>query len=169
MSLDGMRQEGQGVAALLAAGFHHRQHRLDEATAVDALGAEREFPPKDRVTQRAADRRRRCVRRRPPARPGVAPQGPKTAGGGSNASRPGRDTPLSEEPQGQIRPLAHTASHSRFPAHGALDRHSRSRASRCSAKRWPSHNGEAAIRARRPERSAARCGRSLATRTASST
>jgi len=53
MSLDGMRQEGEGVAAPLAAGFHHRQHRLDEVTAVDALGAERESPPKDRVTQRA--------------------------------------------------------------------------------------------------------------------
>jgi hypothetical protein len=52
MSIDRTSQEVEGVAALLAAGFHHRQHRLDEATAVGALGAKRELSPNDRMTQR---------------------------------------------------------------------------------------------------------------------
>ena len=52
MSFDGGGEEGEGVAALLAAGFDHRQHRLDEAAAGGALRPERELPPNHRMTQR---------------------------------------------------------------------------------------------------------------------
>jgi len=43
----------EGVAALLAAGLDHRQHRFHEAAAGGALRAERELAPDDGVTQRA--------------------------------------------------------------------------------------------------------------------
>ena len=52
MSFDGGGQEGEGVAALLAAGFDHRQHRLDEAAAAGALRPKGELPPNHRMTQR---------------------------------------------------------------------------------------------------------------------
>ena len=51
MGLDGGRDEGQDVAALLATGFDHREHRLYKAAAAGALGAEGEFPPDHRMTQ----------------------------------------------------------------------------------------------------------------------
>ena len=52
MSFDGVSQDSEGVAALLAAGFYHRQHRLDEAAAVGALGPEGKLSPNHRMTQR---------------------------------------------------------------------------------------------------------------------
>ena len=55
MGFDRTSQKVEGVAALLAAGFHHRQHRLDEATAAGALGPERRVSaksPHDAATAR---------------------------------------------------------------------------------------------------------------------
>ena len=51
-SFDGVSQKGEGVAVLLAAGFHHRQHGLDEATAAGALGPKGKLSPTHRMTQR---------------------------------------------------------------------------------------------------------------------
>jgi len=51
MSFDGVGQKGECVAALLAAGFYHGQHRLDKAAAGRALDSERELPPDHRMTQ----------------------------------------------------------------------------------------------------------------------
>ena len=51
MGFDGSGDEGQDVAALLATGFDHREHRLYKAAAAGALGAEGEFPPDHRMTQ----------------------------------------------------------------------------------------------------------------------
>ena len=51
MSFDGVGEVGEGVAALLAAGFDDGQHRLDEAAAGGALRAEGELPPDHGVTQ----------------------------------------------------------------------------------------------------------------------
>src|ERR1035438_2165397 len=56
MSCDGLSQKGEGVAMLLAAGFHHRQHRLDETAAAGALGPKGKFPPDYRMTQRSLAR-----------------------------------------------------------------------------------------------------------------
>ncbi len=50
---NGIGKEDEGIAALLAAGFDHRQHGLHETTAGGALRPERELPPNDRMTQRA--------------------------------------------------------------------------------------------------------------------
>jgi len=52
MSLDGVSQESEGVAARLAAGLHHRQHHLDETAAVGALGPEGELSPNHGMAQR---------------------------------------------------------------------------------------------------------------------
>ena len=56
MSCDRLSQKGEGVAMLLAAGFHHRQHRLDEAAATGALGPKGKFSPNHRMTQRSLAR-----------------------------------------------------------------------------------------------------------------
>jgi len=53
MSFNGGRDEGEGVAALLAAGFNHRQHRLDEAATACTLRPKRQLPPYHRMTQRS--------------------------------------------------------------------------------------------------------------------
>ena len=52
MGFDSGGDEGNGVAALLTAGFDHRQHGLDEPTAARALRSKRQLPPNHRVTQR---------------------------------------------------------------------------------------------------------------------
>jgi hypothetical protein len=52
MGFDGGGDEGKRIAALLAAGFDHREHRLDEATSARALRAKRELPPNHGMTQR---------------------------------------------------------------------------------------------------------------------
>src|ERR1035437_7078428 len=52
MSFNSGRDEGEGVAMLLATALDHRQHRLHEATAAGALRSERQFPPYHRMTQR---------------------------------------------------------------------------------------------------------------------
>ena len=52
MGFDGGRDEGEDVATLLAAGFDHRQHRLDETAAAGALRPKRQLPPDHRMTQR---------------------------------------------------------------------------------------------------------------------
>ena len=56
MSCDRLSQEGEGVAMLLAAGFHDRQHRLDEPAAAGTLGPEGKFSPNHRMTQRSLAR-----------------------------------------------------------------------------------------------------------------
>ena len=56
MSFDRVSQKGEGVAVLLATGFHHRQHRLDKAAAAGALGPEGKFTPNHCVTQRSLAR-----------------------------------------------------------------------------------------------------------------
>ena len=56
MRFDGGGDEGEGVATLLAAGFDHRQHRLDETAAGGALRSERQLPPDHRMTQRTLAR-----------------------------------------------------------------------------------------------------------------
>src|SRR5271169_649428 len=56
MRFNGGSHEGKGVAALLTAGFDYRQHRLDKATAGDALRSKRQLPPNHRVTQRTLTR-----------------------------------------------------------------------------------------------------------------
>ncbi len=52
MCLEGCGEEVEGVSSLLAAGFDDGEERFDEAAAAFALGAERQCPPDDRVTQR---------------------------------------------------------------------------------------------------------------------
>ena len=52
VGFDGGGDERKCVATLLTAGFNHRQHRLDEATAGSTLRPERQFPPDHRMTQR---------------------------------------------------------------------------------------------------------------------
>src|SRR3990172_1843925 len=52
MGFDSIGQEGEDVAALLAAGFDHRQHRLDETAAAGALRPERKLSPNHCMTKR---------------------------------------------------------------------------------------------------------------------
>ena len=52
MRFHGGGEERKDVAALLAAGLDHRQHRLDEPAAAGALCPKRELPPDYRMTQR---------------------------------------------------------------------------------------------------------------------
>ena len=56
MRFDGGGDEGEGVATLLAAGFDHRQHRLDKAAAGRALRSKRQLSPNHRMTQRSLAR-----------------------------------------------------------------------------------------------------------------
>ena len=51
--VDCFGDEVEGIARLLAAGFNDGQHAFSEATAADALRAEREFSPDHCVTQRS--------------------------------------------------------------------------------------------------------------------
>jgi hypothetical protein len=52
MGFDGGGEEGESVAALLAARLDHRQHRFNEAAAAGALRPKRQLPPDHRMTQR---------------------------------------------------------------------------------------------------------------------
>ena len=54
--LNGVREPGKGVAFLAATRLDGRQQPLHEATAGGRLGAERELPPNDRVSQRLLGR-----------------------------------------------------------------------------------------------------------------
>jgi hypothetical protein len=56
MGFDGGGDEGEGVAALLAAGLDYHQHRLNETAAGCALRPKREFSPDHRMTQRSLAR-----------------------------------------------------------------------------------------------------------------
>ncbi len=71
MSFDRIGQEGKDVAALLAAGFNHRQHGLDEPAAGAALRAERQLSPNHGMTQRTLAR---VVGRFDPLAPQERPQ-----------------------------------------------------------------------------------------------
>ena len=52
MSFYSGSDERKSVAALLAASFDHRQHRLDKATAARTLRSKRRLPPNHRMAQR---------------------------------------------------------------------------------------------------------------------
>src|SRR3990167_8742339 len=71
MSFNGGRDEGEGVATLLATALDHRQHRLHEAAADGALRSKRQLPPYHRMTQRTFAR---IVRRLDPFMPQKRPQ-----------------------------------------------------------------------------------------------
>ena len=53
MSFNGGRDEGEGVATLLAASLDHRQHRLHKTAATRTLCPKRKLPPDHRMTQRS--------------------------------------------------------------------------------------------------------------------
>src|SRR5664280_2711644 len=71
MSFDGVGHKGEDVATLLAAGFDHCQHRLDEAAVARTLRPKRQLSPNHRVTQRPLAR---IVRRLNPVVPQKRPQ-----------------------------------------------------------------------------------------------
>jgi hypothetical protein len=52
MRFDGGGEEAEHVAALLAAGFDHRQYRLGKPAVGGALRSKRQLSPDDRATQR---------------------------------------------------------------------------------------------------------------------
>ncbi len=55
MSFDRVSQKREDIAALLAAGFDHRQHGLDETTPAGALCPKGELPPDHRVSPNTAN------------------------------------------------------------------------------------------------------------------
>ena len=71
MSFNGGRDEGEGVAMLLATTRDHRQHGFHKSAATGALRSERQLPPDHRVTQRTFAR---IVRRFDPFMPQKHPQ-----------------------------------------------------------------------------------------------